>query len=188
MLVRLRGRHGRIVVVLMCAQALTSLACFGRSPASPGLSLHVELADPAGDAPVTAIVPNPPDLVRATVDVERGTVTFALRFGPGWDQGTTFTSIYVDVDQNAATGVPGDGMGVEYELGPAVIVKFDGMTATNVGTTSVAFVADGMIVSAPLTSLGNDDGKMDVRVRVHHSLQPAFDSLPDANLAPGHVQ
>ena len=185
MSVRWRACGARMVLAVVC---VTTLGCFGSSPTSSSLTLHVEVTDPTGDAPTSAVVPNPPDLVRAVVDVDRGDITFAIRFAPGWDQATTFLTIDLDVDQNAGTGVPGAGLGVEYEFAPSGVVRFDGMTATVVGTPAVAILADGMNLTAPLSLLGGDDGRMDFRVRVHHSLQPAFDFLPDVNLAPGRVE
>lgn len=181
----LRSWHlGPCAVLTMACVAI--LGC--SSPTSSRLNLHVEVADAAGDAPTSGVVPNPPDLVRATVDVYLGDVTFAIRFAPGWDQATAFLTIDLDVDQNANTGVPSGGIGVEYEVGPTSVVRFDGMSATVVGTPSVTVLADGMNLRMPLSLLGGDDGQMNFRARVHHSLQPAFDFLPDLNLAAARVE
>ncbi len=172
------------VVAVLCAAAMSC----GDSPTSPRLNLHVEVADATGDAPTSSVVPNPPDLVSAVVDVAQRDVTFAIEFAPGWDQATTFLTVDVDVDQNPATGVPSQGLGVEYEISPGGIVRFDGMTPTGVGTPSVTTGAGGMTLRLPLSRLGGDDGRMDFRVRVHHSLQPAFDVMPDAGQPPGRVE
>ena len=171
--------------VILMATCLAMPGCSGSST-SPRSTLHVEVTDPTGDAPTG--VSNPPDLVLATVDVSQGEVTFAIRFAPGWDQATASLFIDLDVDQNAATGVPGTGIGVEYEVGPGGVVRFDGMSLTVVGMPTVSIAADGMNLRVPLSMLGGDDGRMDFRARVHHSLQPAFDYLPDVNLPPGKVE
>ena len=183
MTVRSPRLGARVLLTITCAAIL---GC--SSPTSSRLTLHVEVSDPAGDAPTSAVVSNPPDIVRATVDVSRGEITFAIRFAPGWEQATAFLTIDLDVDQNAATGVPGTGLGVEYEVEPGGVVRFDGMTATVVGTPTVSTASDGMTLGLPLSLLGGDDGQMDFRVRVHHSLQLAFDLLPDANLPAGRVE
>src|SRR5436190_14438267 len=124
--------------------ALSLSSGCGESPTSPSPSFHVEVTDPAGDAPVTQAAPNPPDLVHLRVDVQAGTATFALRFAPGWDLSTTFLDVFLDIDQNSATGVPGDGMGAEYDLGPGAVLKFVGTTTTVVGSPTFTSVSDGM--------------------------------------------
>jgi hypothetical protein len=171
----------------LAVACLTAAGC-SDSPTSSRLTLHAEVTDAIGDAPTSAVVPNPPDLVRATVDVARGEITFAIRFAPGWDQATTFLTIDLDVDQNASTGVPASGIGAEYEVGPTGVVRFDGMATTTVGTPTVATVSDGMDLRFALSLLSGDEGQMDFRVRVHHSLQPAFDFLPDLGQPAGRVE
>jgi hypothetical protein len=175
---------GRILPTLIC---LTMIGC-SSSPTSPRLTLHVEVGDATGDAPTSAVVPNPPDLVLAVVDVYLGEITFEIRFAPGWDQATSFLTIDLDVDQNAATGVPGGGIGVDYEVGPTGIVRFDGMSTTVVGAATVNTTATAMTLRAPLSLFAGDDGRMNFRVRVQHSLQPAFDVLPDLTQAAGRVE
>jgi hypothetical protein len=171
------------------ALGLSSAAAPGcSSSTSPRLNLSVEISDPAGDAPVSAIVPNPPDLVRANVNVNRGLITFEILFGAGWEPATTFLTIDLDVDQDAATGVATAGLGVEYEFGPGGIVRFDGMNTTIVGMPTTESSSNGMHLRAPLELLGNDDGQMNFRVRVSHALQPVFDFLPDVNLPAGRVE
>lgn len=162
------------------------LGC-GGSPAVPSLVLHGEVADPAGDAPTTAEVPRPPDLVRATVDVTAGVATFALRFAPPFDISTTLLDIFVDTDQNANTGVPGDGMGADYDIGPAVVTRL-GATSAVAGAATFVLLADGLDISVALAVLGGDDGRMTFKVRAHHAAQAAFDSMPDIGLAPARVQ
>jgi hypothetical protein len=46
--------------------------------------------DAASDAPASSAVPDPSDLVRVSVDVNRGVVTFEIRFAAAWDRPTTF--------------------------------------------------------------------------------------------------
>jgi len=181
--VRSWGRGG----LLLVAVSLMVPGC-SNTPTSSRLTLHAEVTDATGDAPTSAIAPNPPDLVGATVDVNRGEIAFAIRFAPGWDQATAFLTIDLDVDQNASTGVPASGIGAEYEVGPTGVVRFDGMAATTVGTPIVTTGSDGINLRFPLSLLGGDEGQMNFRVRVHHTLQPAFDFLPDLSQPAGRVE
>jgi len=174
-------------VGLLLAVGLVVPGC-SDSPMSSRLTLHAEVTDATGDAPTSAVVPSPPDLVRATVDVSRGEITFAIQFAPGWDQATTFLTIDLDVDQNASTGVPASGIGAEYEVGPTGVVRFDGMAATTVGTPTVTTASDRINLRFALSLLGGDEGQMNFRVRVHHTLQPAFDFLPDLSQPAGRVE
>ena len=171
------------------ALGLSSAAALGcSSSTSPRLNLSVEISDPAGDAPVSAIVPNPPDLVRANVNVNRGLITFEILFAAGWEPATSFLTIDLDVDQDVSTGVANAGLGVEYEFGPGGIVRFDGMNTTVVGMPTTSSTSNSTQLRAPLELLGNDDGQMNFRVRVSHALQPAFDFLPDATLPAARVE
>ena len=168
---------------LFCALAA---AC--SSSTAPQLNLSVDITDPSGDAPVSALVPNPPDIIRASVDVNRGVVTFEIRFRPGWEPATSFLTIDLDVDQDEATGVPNAGLGVDYEVGPSGIVRFDGMNPTVVGLPTSSTSTDSLHLRASLDLLGNDDGRMNFRVRASHALQPVFDFLPDVNLPAARVE
>jgi hypothetical protein len=57
---------------------------------------------------------------------------------------------------------------------------------------SITFVADSMQVIAPLSLLGNDDGRMSFQVSSYVLIAPlmpvVFDFMPDSNLPPGRVQ
>ena len=61
----------------------------------------------------------------------------------------------------------------------------DAATDTVVGTVPVGFVTDGCDVTVPLSLLGNDDGRFNLRVRVYAepALPVVLDSMPDAGLA-----
>jgi hypothetical protein len=186
------AHHGGVMTLgawrlgLLLASAVAAAGC--SSSTAPRLDLHVDVSDATGDAPTSGSVPNPPDLVRVTVDVSRGIVTFEIRFAAGWDQPTTFTTIDLDIDQDSATGVPSGDLGIEYEVSPNGIVRFDGMTTTMVGTPGVSPAPNGLNLTAPLSVFGNDDGRMNFRARAQHVLQPAFDFVPDESQPPARVE
>lgn len=175
----------RLCVLLGFASA-AGAAC--SSSTAPRLDLHVDVSDATGDAPASGAVPNPPDLVRVSVEVNRGMVTFEVRFAPGWDQPTTFLTIDVDIDQDASTGVASGDLGVEYEISPNGIVRLNGMNTVVVGTPSVSPAANGLNLTTQLSVLGNDEGRMNFRARAQHALQLAFDFLPDVGQPPGRVE
>jgi hypothetical protein len=58
---------------------------------------------------------NPPDLVHASADVTNGSITLTVTLAPGtFNWQTTVLLIDLDADQNASTGDPRSGLGVDY--------------------------------------------------------------------------
>jgi hypothetical protein len=64
-----------------------------------------------------------------------------------------------------------------------------------VASVPITFIANGMQATVPLSLLGNDDGRMNVRVisyavaaTVGGLPSSGLDVMPDANLPPGRIQ
>ena len=123
------------------------------------------------------------------VDVVAGSVAFKLRLrSDTFDPATTRFAIDLDTDQDQSTG----GSGLEYYIfifpaggRGADVARTTNTSYTVVGTVAVAFVTDGCDVTVPLSLLGNDDGRLDLRVRVYAepALPLVLDLMPDAGLA-----
>jgi len=147
--------------------------------------MHAEVRDSSVDALPDYRVPVSPDIVLAIIDVGPDEVVFRLRHRPGsFDSATTRFAIDLDTDQNASTG----SEGIEYHVfvfrgggKGADVARTTSAGDTVAGTVAVSFVDDGCDVAVPLSLLGSDDGRFDVRVRVY--AQPALplvlDVLPD---------
>jgi hypothetical protein len=168
------------------------------------------VTDPIGDAVVSAGVPNPPDLIRGTVDVSGGTIVFTVQLAPGTlDPLTTRVGIPLDTDQVAATGINAWGIGVDYLVDlwaptKQAMIEKSVPTGTgtpsnpyyvNVGVAPVSVVADGMTVTVPLALLGNASGRLNFRMFAYPlaSGSPVTtpttvaDVIPDINLPAAHV-
>jgi hypothetical protein len=199
---------------LAWALALFCVAgCSSTSPTAASSTVstfHVDVTDPIGDTVRNATYPqltNLPDLVRATVDVAGGNITFTIRLAPAtFDPPTTLLVIDLDTDQNTSTGFSRNGLGVDFSLNlgapgfgnpplgnQARILKF-GLSPGPFGLSGsvpVTVVADGMIVTVPLSLLGNSDGRMAFRVESLVLLTTIsaipFDDLPDLSLPPARV-
>ena len=185
--------------------------CGGTSPTAPSTSLRSEVLDVVGDAVTNPTYPqltNPPDLVRATVDVGAGNITFAVRLAPGtFDSQATVVLIDLDTDQNAMTGHARDGLGVDYtvSMGPPGfgnpplgnqfhVLRFGAPPGPFgiVGRGPVSVMADGMNATVPLTLLSNDDGRLNFRVHSATVLTTIsaipFDVMPDVSFSVAVVQ
>src|SRR4051794_2724433 len=98
----------RLLVVPVAMLLLLSMP--HRVAASP---VYVgSLSDPLGDNFFGG-----PDIVSAEIVLDDLWVTFTMRFAPStWDPATTKSSFILDTDQNSATGVAFNGIGVEAEV------------------------------------------------------------------------
>jgi len=189
---------------------LLQIACGGSSTSpttSPGTSsLHAETSDPAGDAVPSAGVPNPPDLVHATVDVAGDTATFNVQFAPGTlNRQTTRVTIELDTDQNASTGIIAAGpLGIDFILdmyAPGTQTTVERATPSTcgqgacysiVGSASLTVGADTMTAVVSLAMLGNASGRLNYRVGTYVWPQPTTptvnaDFMPNFELPPAHV-
>jgi hypothetical protein len=190
---------------LITAVALAAVSC-GSSTTAPSTALHADVRDPTGDARSDPRVAVAPDLVRVTVDVSGNLVTFSVQMAPGsLDRQTTRVSVLVDTDRNGSTGIrQGDGLGADYAIdmaastSQATIAQADpaGCDAhascfTPLASLSMSFITDGMQVTAPLSSFGSSDGRMNFLAHSYTLIGSTpsadLDYVPDVNLAPGHV-
>ncbi len=179
----------------------------GPSDSPSTAAVHGDVSDPAGDAIADARVRVSPDLVHATAEVARGTITFVIQFASGtFDRQTTRVSVLLDTDLNTSTGIPQrQGIGADYGIdlasatAPASITKADpaGCAAqvscfNAVGSAPITISTDSMQVTVPLSMLGSIDGRMTFQMNSYVVVAPAttvvFDFMPDASQSPGRVQ
>ena len=165
-------------VMCGCADSRNATSTTGPSP-SGSSSFSGTLSDPAGDVVATATVPNPPDLVTATIDVVNQTLTVNVTFAPGTLAPQTGFRVYLDTDENAATGNPifaGEGnnaIGADFGvtgLNPhdpsraALQRNLTGAGPSFLGTLDVVMEANVRRLSIPLAQLGGDDGRLQFKV------------------------
>lgn len=200
----------RIWRVASIGAILLAAAGCGSSTTGPsGGSLHSEVSDSKGDALPDPGVPVSPDLVHGTVDVSGGNITVTIQFAPGTlDRATSRVTIELDTDQNATTGIrTTNGLGVDYVVDfsasadQAAILKAvptTTCTATDpcymqVGVAPLSLLADGVVVTAPLSLIGSADGRSSFRILAYVSRAAGAlpvivaDVMPDITLAPAHV-
>lgn len=206
-------RHPPLMTVLLVCSTVFTFSCSGSgSPEAPSeieemtLILIGQGSDPTGDQIAREGLQNLPDLVAARVVVSGGNLFATILYAPTtFDRDTTRSSLFLDIDDDPATGFSGvfaDGRfvpstaGVEYAIlartpleGADVRVIRLGRNAgegTEIGSVPVTYLTDGHEFSVPLTLLENDDGRMTVRVRTYVRLAArttAFvDALPDVNM------
>ena len=199
-----RSWRSALVATLLVAPA----GCGGSTTTPSPATLHAEVGDPAGDALPDASDRVSPDLVRGTVDVSAGTITFTFQFAPGTlDPSTARLTLDLDVDQNPSTGIrTADGLGVEYAVdmrgnaSQASVLKAVSTgtcTATDAcylpqGMAPLSVLADRMTVTIPLALIGSADGRLNYRVRAYAFRLEAVsqvitDVMPDVAMAPAHV-
>ena len=127
---------------------------------------------------MTPVVPVPPDLVAAAIDVAGGSLTATVSFAPGTlSAADTFACVMLDVDENASTGNASAGgdvqLGFDYSVcavlprgsTSAQVSRLSGGTASAVGSVPATFLsADQVRFTVPLSLLGNDDGRVAFKV------------------------
>lgn len=158
-----------------CADSNNGASTIGPSP--PRLSGM--LTDPAGDVVATAQVPNPPDVIAATIDVANQTLSLIVTFAPGTLAPQTGFRVHLDTDENAATGTPtftGEGnntIGADYAVAgfnphdpsrAALQRNITGGAPSFLGTLDVVMEANLRRLSIPLAQLGGDDGRLQFKV------------------------
>jgi hypothetical protein len=201
-----RPRQAALLAVLFvsgCSSGSTSPA----GPSGTASTLHADVTDPRGDTSSDPLVPNPPDLVHATVDAAGGNLTIVVQFAPGTlDRQTTRVSIVLDTDRDPTTGIlQAGGIGADYGLdaaaatGQVIVTKADPAACAArsscfnaVGSVPLSAATDSVQFSVPLSLVGSGDGRLTFRMSSYvivATLAPiTFDVMPDASLPPGRVQ
>ncbi len=200
----------RSVLAIIVGSIVTgSAACSGSTTLPSPPSLTARVSDAIGDTVIlpvlrngvllTPVVPIPPDLVGATIDVTSGNLTGTISFAPGTlSQTNTFACFMLDVDENASTGAPAPSdpsLGYDYSIcavvprgsATAQVSRLGGGVATPIGSVPATFpAADQMRFVVPLSLLGNDDGRMAFKVDVMQFVDDptifntaALDWMPD---------
>lgn len=198
----------RLARYAACAVAAAQFtACGGDSstPSSPSTPttptvLRAQISDPVGDAILVcrsgtgegtcSARPNPTatfDLTSATFEVSGGILTVNVRFAPGtFIQGFTEVAFPMDTDQTPATGASSTGLGADYLFATANVSNGPHIERRNaagtawetVGPVTAQYLADGMNITIPMSMLGNDDGRMNVRVFSYQKFNAAEDFAP----------
>ena len=107
-----------------------------------------------------------PDILSVELAVGNGNLTAKILFVPGtFNKDLHYVGINIDADQDAATGSPWWGAGLEYAvLGggscaiPGAQVYTTGVGFANAG--NLVALPNGYIFTVPMSALGNDDGEM----------------------------
>ena len=209
---------------LVVVGSVLALAACGGSTSAPSTSsltstLTGSVTDGIGDTVIlpvirdgvamTPVVPVPPDLVAAAIDVAGGSLTATLSFAPGTlSAPDTFACVMLDVDENASTGNASAGgdvqLGFDYSVcavlprgsTSAQVSRLSGGTASAVGSVPATFLsADQVRFTVPLSLLGNDDGRVAFKVVSMQWVDDALivntgaiDWMPDIGLAAGLVR
>lgn len=138
-----------------------------------------KLMDPKGDVSPSAQLPVPPDLVAATIEVDRGVFALTISFARGTLSPQTSVTVYLDTDENPSTGektfkTDKAPIGADYVIrglqphDPAR-ASLTHQTGSNQqdfnGLVDVTTPApDTRRIELPLSRLGNDDGRLRFKV------------------------
>jgi hypothetical protein len=108
-----------------------------------------------------------------------------------------YGAVFVDTDQNVLTGYADNGADYVYQFSYMSIIYSDPMVTTTMNDDTLyidSLYADGnqIFITLPISTLGNDDGNMNVVVALHDQMVKAldFDRAPDQgvfNTATGSV-
>jgi hypothetical protein len=217
----MKTAHVYLAILLLAAGG-----CGGPTPATPSTTspgLHGQVSDPVGDTVITPvirngvvmtpIVPIPPDLVAATIDVSSGTLTATVSFSPGTlSHADTMFCVLLDTDESPATGNAGSGADSATFAWDYSICAVDprGSTTSQIAralgpsqpgqvmpvtSSSATFPnADQSRVTVPLSVLGNSNGRLAFKVIVRQWVDAPFvntdvvDWMPNVGQPPGLVR
>ena len=169
------------------------------------------VTDPQGDSFHQGPEPYP-DLVEASGLCESGDCVFNVRFAAGtYSALLTSTTLGLDTDQNPATGGPGVFSGGTTDVG---ILGVDYLAVVDMPTASakvyryggtgdswkylgsfgtVTLRADGFTLVLPVSAIGNDDGRMNLKLVCSTRLSSigftgGLDTMPNVGLAAGRIE
>jgi hypothetical protein len=203
-------------LLVLAAMALGGLAC-GRSPSAPTPQKPIgQLSDPSGDTTTSPFFSGvSPDLTSAMLAVSNDDfLTITIQFTPGtFDPTNTVLEVRLNTDHNAAPSGLFGGTATDYSVlmsfafgrSTSISYPFGGSSSsirsisslTDSSVPTPVARADGCEIRIPLSMLGNDDGRMAVRILSHADVSArlgpgtrtvALDVMPDLTSPPGTVQ
>jgi hypothetical protein len=170
---------GRGLQALCVAGLITVVAPIAGSAASQS---EVAFADPAGDATGGAA-----DILNASIaDNGRGRITFAFDVAnrPRGFKSDDFVHIFLDTDENAATGNEGDDYAIQADANDETVglFKWDGTAWTFVPTTTLG-ATDAQRIWINVRELGSTAGLRASFETLLHSDGAAYDTAGPINFS-----
>jgi len=157
--------------------------------ASAAITAYGEVTDPVGDSLAASA-----DLTFASISItSTGDAIFRASYAAGYDPATTYTVFSLDIDKDPSTGDPWLGMGLEAIVG-TYGTGFQGTGYYALHPFShpfpslpATYLADGIEITVPLSTLGSSDGLMNFNVasQVHYTADtwtPLRDEAPDLDM------
>ena len=205
-----------VAVTALCLAGLRSEDVAG-SLASRAVNLSGAVTDRVRDVRASPQVPRPPDFKAARIEVSDGDLIVTVSFDKGTLSPQTSVTVYLDTDEEAATGTPvffGERrpIGADYAIrgfqphdpSKAALTRETGGRGRFVliGSIDVTFpAADQRRYVVPLSQLGNDDGRLWFKLECDQivgfsqagntstqSYVTHIDQMPDAGARPGVVK
>jgi hypothetical protein len=205
-----------LVATIVSATAAGTSACLPKTSPLPGDGLTAEVTDRRGDARASARVPTPPDFIRATAIVSDGAFTLTVSFATGTLSDRTAIRVYLDTDEDAATGTvaffrDSRPIGADYVIRPLQPINPARAALTREAAPSQSVFSGVLDVTSPapdqrrfvvrLARLGNDDGRLRFKLECDQVVEQSqeglkstatllthLDEMPDAGAPPGAVR
>ncbi len=205
-----------MVAAVLSLIAVGTSACLPKTSPLPGDGLTAEVTDRRGDARASARVPTPPDFIRATAIVSDGAFTLTVSFAPGTLSDRTAIRVYLDTDEDAATGTVAffrnsRPIGAEYVIRPVQPINPARAALTHEVAPSRSVFSGALDVTSPapdqrrfvvpLARLGNDDGRLRFKLECDQVVEQSqegpkstatlvthLDEMPDAGAPAGAVR
>ncbi|MHC1576902.1 MAG: hypothetical protein ACXQTE_06060 [Methanosarcinaceae archaeon] len=157
-----------------------------------GCASATTITDPTGDFYF-------PDIKELSVDIENGDLEIIITCTDSLIGEDISGAVFIDTDQDHTTAYArGTGADYVYQYSVISIIYSDPIRSVTlnddmIDENTLYIENDRMIITIPLSMLGNDDGNMDVFVTTHTQLVKAldFDRAPDfgvLNTVDGSVQ
>lgn len=205
-----------MVLAVFSLTAVGTSACLPKTSPLPGNGLTAEITDRRGDARASARVPTPPDFIRATAIVRDGAFTLTVSFAPGTLSDQTAIRVYLDTDEDAATGTvaffrDSRPIGADYVIRPLQPINPARASLTHEAAPNQSVFRGVLDVTSPapdqrrfvvpLARLGHDDGRLRFKLECDQVVEQSqeglkstatvlthLDEMPDAGDPPGIVR